>query len=122
MLGIGLNVAVRLEQLPAALRPGASADDRAGGLPAATLGQPEEELEPMLARLLAALERRLAQPAGATLSAWRTLDALRGRRITWAGGRGRAAGIDGAGRLIVALEDGGRTTLAAGEVHLQALA
>ncbi len=122
VLGIGLNVAVRLEQLPAALRPGASADDRAGGLPAATLGQPEEELEPMLARLLAALERRLAQPAGATLSAWRTLDALRGREITWVGGRGRAAGIDGAGRLIVALEDGGRTTLAAGEVHLQALA
>jgi biotin-(acetyl-CoA carboxylase) ligase len=29
-----------------------------------------------------------------------------------------AAGIDGAGRLVVELGDGGRTALSAGEVHL----
>ena len=38
--------------------------------------------------------------------------------ITWAGGTGRAAGIDGAGRLVVELAGGGRTELDAGEVHL----
>ncbi len=117
VLGIGLNVAVHLDQLPAELRGGA---ERSGpGLPAATLGLREEDIEPLLERLLAALEWRLAEPADATLAAWRERDALRGRAIAWSGGRGRAAGIDGTGRLIVELEGGGRTALSAGEVHLQ---
>jgi biotin-(acetyl-CoA carboxylase) ligase len=42
--------------------------------------------------------------------------------IGWAGGRGRAQGIDGEGRLIVALTGGGMTTLGAGEVHLESIA
>ncbi len=123
MLGIGLNVAVRLEQLPAELRPGADvgADaERAGsGLPAATLGLEPADVEPTLARLIDALDQRLAEPPHTTLEAWRARDALRGREVAWAQGRGRADGIDGEGRLVVALEDGGRTTLGAGEVHLQ---
>ena len=108
VLGIGLNVAVRLEELPAELRGSA-----------ATLGYSPRAIEPTLERLLAALERRLAEPTAATLDAWRSRDALHGREIAWGSGRGRAQGIDDAGRLIVALADGGQTILDAGEVHLQ---
>jgi BirA family biotin operon repressor/biotin-[acetyl-CoA-carboxylase] ligase len=138
VLGIGLNVAVRLDQLPAELRPGprgggpadgGSADAEpagrkpaSGGLPAATMGLTPADVEPLLARLLAALERRLSEPAATTLEAWRAADALRGREIAWAEGRGRAEGIDGEGRLMVALAGGGRTTLGAGEVHLRGIA
>lgn len=107
VLGIGLNVAVDLAELPAEVRARA-----------ATMGRPPGEIEPTLQRLLAALERRLAQPDEATLVAWRARDALSGRDIAWASGRGRAEGIDGAGRLIVALAGGGQATLQAGEVHL----
>ncbi len=107
VLGIGLNVAVDLEQLPRELRA-----------TSATLGASPAQIEPTLERLLAALELRLAEPAQATLAAWRARDALRGRAIAWASGQGRAEGIDGAGRLIVALSGGGRSTLQAGEVNL----
>jgi BirA family biotin operon repressor/biotin-[acetyl-CoA-carboxylase] ligase len=111
VVGIGINVAVRLEDLPAELRP-----------TAATLGRSEADVEPMLARLLNALERRLSDAPQATLEAWRARDALRGRTVAWTAGRtggsGRAEGIDGAGRLVIALGDGARRTLDAGEVHL----
>jgi BirA family biotin operon repressor/biotin-[acetyl-CoA-carboxylase] ligase len=115
VLGIGLNVAVRPADLPPELRGGA-----------ATLGEPSDAIEPLLTRLLAALQRWLESPLSATLDAWRARDALWGREIAWSdhepGDRfehGRAEGIDGAGRLIVVLPDGGRTTLDAGEVHLR---
>jgi BirA family transcriptional regulator, biotin operon repressor / biotin---[acetyl-CoA-carboxylase] ligase len=107
VLGIGVNVALRIDELPPELH------DTAG-----TLGLSPADLEPTLARLLAALERALALEASALLEAYRARDALRGREVTWSGGRGTAAGIDGAGRLVVALADGGRTALSAGEVHL----
>jgi len=112
VLGIGLNVAVRLEDMPPELRAG-------GARPAATMGRPPAELEPTLTRLLEALERRLAEPAEATLGSWRARDALLGREVGWSGGSGIARGLDGAGRLIVEESPGRRTTLAAGEVHLQ---
>ena len=107
VLGIGLNVAVRLEELPVELRAGA-----------ATLGYSPEAIEPLLQRLLAALRRRLAEPTAATLDAWRSRDALYGREIAWGSGRGRAQGIDDMGHLIVALAGGAHTTLDAGEIHL----
>jgi BirA family biotin operon repressor/biotin-[acetyl-CoA-carboxylase] ligase len=116
VLGIGLNVAVELEELPPELR-GAGA----GSMPAATLGAPRDAIEPMLGLLLGALERRLAEAPEATLEAWRSRDALKGREIAWAAGHGRAQGIDGTGRLVVALAGGGQRTLSAGEVHLQAI-
>jgi BirA family transcriptional regulator, biotin operon repressor / biotin---[acetyl-CoA-carboxylase] ligase len=130
VLGIGLNVAVRLERLPAELRAGGDGRTPSGsGLPAATLGLEPAEVEPTLARLLDALEQRLAEPATATLQAWRERDALGGREIAWSAAgaagqaqRGRAAGIDEAGRLIVALADGSHTTIGAGEVHLRTVA
>jgi len=107
VVGIGLNVAVRLEDLPPELRASA-----------ATLGGQSSAIEPILARLLKALEQRLAEPPQAIVKAWSERDALRGREIAWAQGRGRAAGIDAEGHLVVDLPDGKRTTLAAGEVHL----
>jgi BirA family transcriptional regulator, biotin operon repressor / biotin---[acetyl-CoA-carboxylase] ligase len=130
VLGIGLNVAVRLEQLPAELRPGGADGTHAGsGLPAATLGLTPADVEPTLARLLDALERWLNEPLEPTLEAWRARDALRGREIAWGTpgadeplGRGRADGIDETGRLVVALADGGRTTVGAGEIHLREIA
>jgi BirA family transcriptional regulator, biotin operon repressor / biotin---[acetyl-CoA-carboxylase] ligase len=108
VLGIGLNVAVRVEDLPAELRE-----------TAATMGLEPRDVESVLARLLAALERALALGTPALLDAWRARDALRGREVAWANGAGRAAGIDGDGRLVVELAGGGRTTLEAGEVHLR---
>jgi BirA family transcriptional regulator, biotin operon repressor / biotin---[acetyl-CoA-carboxylase] ligase len=107
VLGIGVNVAVQVSDLPPELHA-----------TAATLGLSRAEVEPLLQRLLRALERRLSEAAEATLAAWRELDALRAREVAWAGGSGRAEGIDGDGRLVVALADGGRTELDAGEVHL----
>jgi BirA family transcriptional regulator, biotin operon repressor / biotin---[acetyl-CoA-carboxylase] ligase len=108
VLGVGLNVAVEASDLPMELRGRA-----------ASMGLSAAEIEPTLKRLLAALARRLDDSAQATLDTWRARDALRGRTVAWASGHGRAEGIDGAGRLIVALESGGRTTLDAGEVHLE---
>jgi BirA family biotin operon repressor/biotin-[acetyl-CoA-carboxylase] ligase len=115
VLGVGLNVAVRLEELPAELRA-----------TAATLGESPAATESVLARLLPALGRRLAEPTEALLDAYRTRDALLGREIEWAAhstegrvGHGRAEGIDGEGRLVVALDGGGHTSLDAGEVHLR---
>jgi BirA family biotin operon repressor/biotin-[acetyl-CoA-carboxylase] ligase len=108
VLGIGLNVAVRIEELPVELRAGT-----------ATLGYGRDAIEPMLERLLAALTRRLAATTAQTIDAWRSRDALRGREIAWGSGRGRAQGIDAAGHLLVELDSGRLLALDAGEVHLR---
>jgi BirA family transcriptional regulator, biotin operon repressor / biotin---[acetyl-CoA-carboxylase] ligase len=107
VLGIGVNVAIRTEDLPAELHATAG-----------TLGRDPSEVESFLQDLLVSLDRALARSSSELLDAWRTRDALTGREINWSGGRGMAAGIDGEGRLVVELPDGGRTTLDAGEVHL----
>jgi BirA family biotin operon repressor/biotin-[acetyl-CoA-carboxylase] ligase len=108
VLGVGLNVALRIEDLPPELH------DTAG-----TLGLEPADVEPTLERLIAALERTLALDEATLLEAYRARDALRGREVSWATGHGRAAGIDGEGRLVVELPEGGRTALSAGEVHLE---
>jgi BirA family transcriptional regulator, biotin operon repressor / biotin---[acetyl-CoA-carboxylase] ligase len=125
VLGIGLNVAVWLRDLPDGVRR-----------TAATLGLEPTAIEPTLEQLLAALQERLETPREALLEAWQERDALRGREIAWgpsgaarpggraacaevSGGRGRAEGIDGAGHLLVRLQDGARTSLDAGEVRLE---
>jgi BirA family transcriptional regulator, biotin operon repressor / biotin---[acetyl-CoA-carboxylase] ligase len=107
VLGIGVNVALRVDELPPELHATAG-----------TLGLTPADLEPTLERLLAALERALALADPALLEAYERRDALRGQEIAWAGGRGTAAGVDAAGQLVVELADGGRTALSAGEVHL----
>jgi len=103
--GIGLNTSVRLEDMPAELRDTAT-----------TLG-----LDPgvdALAPLLEGLTRWLGATPDEVVAAWRGRDALLGRRIAWADGAGVAEGIDEHGNLVVALDDGSTTELAAGEVHL----
>jgi BirA family biotin operon repressor/biotin-[acetyl-CoA-carboxylase] ligase len=107
VLGIGVNVALRVDELPPELHATAG-----------TLGLTPADLEPTLERVLAALERALGLDDAALLETYRGRDALRGQEVAWAGGRGTAAGVDGAGRLVVELADGGRTALSAGEVHL----
>jgi BirA family biotin operon repressor/biotin-[acetyl-CoA-carboxylase] ligase len=107
VLGIGLNVALRVEDLPAELHG-----------TAATLGLQPSQRDAVLVVLLEQLERSLALSASDLLEAWRARDVLRGREVRWAGGTGTAAGVDGEGRLVVELDGGGRTALDAGEVHL----
>ena len=107
VVGIGLNVALRVDELPPELR------ETAG-----TLGLEPDDLEPVLERLLAALGRWVEADDGDVLEAIRARDALRGRSVRWAGGEGTGAGIDGDGRLKVRTA-GGEVALDAGEVHLQ---
>jgi BirA family biotin operon repressor/biotin-[acetyl-CoA-carboxylase] ligase len=107
VVGIGVNVALRLQELPADVRARA-----------ATLGLAPSAIEPLLSDLLAALARRLREQPAATLARWRALDALRGREVSWAHGRGRAAGVDDEGHLLVEMLDGAIARLEAGEVHL----
>jgi BirA family biotin operon repressor/biotin-[acetyl-CoA-carboxylase] ligase len=109
VLGIGLNVAVRIADLPPELH------DRA-----ATLGLEPAAIEPILEALLRALEHRLAQPTAALLDDVRARDALRGRPVRWVRGEGVARGIDDTGRLLVQGSHGAPVALEAGEVHLLA--
>jgi len=106
VLGVGVNVSV--VDFPAELR------DRATSLRLSGLDSSNEEV---LGRILAGLDRWLERPDPEVLAAWRSLDALRGTDVRWAAGRGRAAGINEAGALLV---DTGARVLAldAGEVHL----
>ncbi len=107
VLGVGVNVAVRPEELPPELR------GTAGGL-----GRRPDEIPEVLRTVLGALGAALALPLPALLAAWRERDALRGLPVAWAGGTGEAAGIDQEGRLLVLRADGSTTALEAGEVHL----
>jgi BirA family biotin operon repressor/biotin-[acetyl-CoA-carboxylase] ligase len=106
VLGIGLNVAVRPQDLPAELREAA-----------AGLGREPQDVEAVLADLLAVLAAWLAVPHDDVLGAFRARDALFERDVSWAAGAGVAEGIDGEGRLIVRTADG-LEHLDAGEVHL----
>jgi BirA family transcriptional regulator, biotin operon repressor / biotin---[acetyl-CoA-carboxylase] ligase len=106
VVGIGLNVAVRADEFPPELRESAG-----------TMGLGPEAIEPTLERLLEALERWITASPEAVLEAFRGIDALRGRAVWWAAAHGRAAGVDGEGRLVVET-DQGTVTLEAGEVHL----
>jgi BirA family transcriptional regulator, biotin operon repressor / biotin---[acetyl-CoA-carboxylase] ligase len=111
VIGVGVNVAIDQSEFPDDLR-----------WPAASVGH---GATPDSAR--AVLDRRLgawvdAEP-GLVAAAFRDRDALTGREVTWADGdateSGTAAGIDESGNLLVALGDGERVALGAGEVQLQ---
>jgi BirA family transcriptional regulator, biotin operon repressor / biotin---[acetyl-CoA-carboxylase] ligase len=107
VLGIGVNVAVGVDDLPVELRASAG-----------SMGLAPERVPETLQRILAALERLLGAAREAVLDAWRERDALYGRRVTWAGGSGTAAGIDEDGRLVVSVGGGAQVSLEAAEVHL----
>lgn len=106
VVGIGVNVAVRVEDFPPELR------DRAG-----TLGLEPAAIEPWLEALLGSLSVWLGAGPEAVLDAVRARDALLGQDVRWREGAGVGAGIDGAGRLVVRTESG-EVALDAGEVHL----
>ncbi len=107
VLGIGVNVAVSVSDLPADLHATAG-----------TLGLAPRDVEVVLRSLLAGLETWLGSDEGAVLSAWRARDVLLGRDVRWDGGSGVAGGVDDDGKLLVDLDGGGRSALDAGEVHL----
>jgi BirA family biotin operon repressor/biotin-[acetyl-CoA-carboxylase] ligase len=106
VVGIGLNVALRVQDVPPELRA------RAG-----TLGLEPDAIEPTLSALLRRLEAWLAVDSDTLVAAVRARDALLGRPVRWAGGRGVGAGVDAGGRLVVRTDDGD-VALDAGEVHL----
>lgn len=108
VLGIGLNVALDLDELPADVRN-----------TAATLGRPPEVIEATLQELLQALELRLRQSPEQTLADWRARDALAGSQVSWNGGEGEAQGIDDRGRLLVRAPGGELIALDSGEVSLR---
>ena len=109
VVGIGLNVATREDEFPDELAATATSLRVSGGADLAA--------EEVLGALTGALDRRLADDPAATLAAWRTRDALRGRHVRWQAGEGTAAGIDDDGALLVDTT-AGRVALDAGEVHL----
>jgi len=109
VLGIGLNVALAPQDFPPELRE-----------TAATLGLAADQIEPVLERLLRALERWVAAGEDQVLDGVRGRDALKGRRVRWASGEGVGAGIDDDGRLLVRTDSGELAALDAGEVHLGA--
>jgi BirA family transcriptional regulator, biotin operon repressor / biotin---[acetyl-CoA-carboxylase] ligase len=106
VLGIGLNAALRVEDLPSELH------DTAG-----TMGLEVADVEPTLERLLRALERWVGAGDAAVVEAFRGRDAILDRPVSWDGGEGVGAGIDGQGRLVVRTA-AGTVALEAGEVHL----
>ena len=99
VVGIGVNVSAAPPGVP----------------DAGTLGR--DDVEAVLAELLAALEARLGEPRQAALDALRARDALLGARVRWEGGEGVADGIEADGGLRVKTA-GGEQVLVAGEVHL----
>jgi len=109
VLGIGLNVATSVEELPEELREIATSIEIAAGRSPSIEGAQET--------LLGTLEARLGDERGRVLAAWSERDALRGRRIRWQDGEGVAAGVDDSGALVVDTPVG-RMALDAGEVHL----
>ncbi len=106
VLGIGLNRAVELSDLPTDLRTSAG-----------TLGESTSEVATPR-HLLRALNERLAQPPAAILSEFRLRDVLRNQPVRWSDGEGTAVGIDEQGRLMVENSRGNQVALDAGEVHL----
>lgn len=124
VLGIGLNVAAtelpeELAQIATSLALAAGGGGGAGSAASESAADDALSPEAVLERLLAALERWLAAPAPEVLAAWRSRDALLGRKIRWAEGAGTATGIDDEGELLVETPEG-RVVLGAGEVHLMA--
>jgi len=106
VLGIGVNVAVSIEELPEEVRAQAG-----------TLGLPAHAIEGWLTDLVKRLACWLQASEDEVLEAVRLRDALREQPVRWTGGSGIGAGIDGDGRLVVATSDG-RVALESGEVHL----
>ncbi len=110
VVGVGLNLSVSEQDFPEELRSRATSIGHGADVRSAT------------AALNRLVEARLLAPVEATLAELADRDALRGRPVSWSTGggeaqRGVAAGMDGAGNLLVETADG-VDSLNAGEVHL----
>lgn len=107
VLGIGINVAIEPGGFPPELRELAT-----------SLGAAPDDVEPVLAALLTALERWFAASPEEAMAVYRERDALAGNEIRWGGERGTALGVADDGRLRVRAASGDELLLDAGEVHL----
>ena len=105
VIGVGLNVDVPADAFPDELR------DTATSLESVQASK-------ALAELNRALSGWIDAPADRVLTEFRRRDQLAGRRISWEGGAGTAAGVDDSGHLLVRTDAGETVTLGAGEVHL----
>jgi BirA family biotin operon repressor/biotin-[acetyl-CoA-carboxylase] ligase len=117
VIGVGLNVAITQDDFPVELRETATSllpTEAEGGLPPG--GAPG--VGHALSALNETLGRWIVAPEDEVLDAYRTRDALCGRRISWEGGEGIADEIDERGHLVVEKDGGERVALGAGEVHL----
>jgi BirA family transcriptional regulator, biotin operon repressor / biotin---[acetyl-CoA-carboxylase] ligase len=117
VIGIGLNVAVPEDQFPAELRGQARSlapTETEGGMGPA--GAPA--VADALRELNLALGRWAEASGEDVLGPYRARDALIGRRVSWDGGTGVAAGVDGLGHLLVDVGGVAPVVLGAGEVHL----
>jgi BirA family transcriptional regulator, biotin operon repressor / biotin---[acetyl-CoA-carboxylase] ligase len=106
VVGVGLNVAVPPDAFPEELRETATSIGHGASVEGAKRALDER------------LSHWIEQPAAAVLGGFRERDALRGRRLSWEGGGGVAAGIDESGHLLVDTGEGKPVALGAGEVHL----
>jgi BirA family biotin operon repressor/biotin-[acetyl-CoA-carboxylase] ligase len=117
VIGVGLNVAIPQDDFPDELRETAISllpTEGERGLPpggAPGVHHARDRLNESLGRWVDASDEEV-------LAAFRTRDALCGRRISWDGGEGTAEEIDERGHLVVEKPDGESVTLGAGEVHL----
>lgn len=117
VIGVGLNVAIPQDGFPPELR-----ETAASILPTEAEGGVPPGGAPGVQRALVAVNECLARWVSASqeqvLAAFRSRDALTGRRISWEGGEGTAEEIDEWGHLVVEKPDGEQVALGAGEVHL----
>ncbi len=113
VVGLGVNVSQRLEDLPPRRCPAATSMLVATGV--------EHDRAPVLAALLERLERRYEEWQGGGLAALHAdlaaRDELRGRRVRVDDLEGVAAGMDADGGLVLETA-AGRRVLVAGEVTL----
>jgi BirA family biotin operon repressor/biotin-[acetyl-CoA-carboxylase] ligase len=109
VIGIGLNVGTRPNELLDELRATATSLAIASGADPGT--------DAVLDAVLGSLDEWLRARPGAVRAAWRERDVLLGTDVRWSGGQGTAAGLADSGALLVDT-DSGRVALDAGEVHL----
>lgn len=105
--GVGLNLSIGDQEFPDGIRGRATSVGGGVTLPMAVRALNEH------------VGSRLETPVEQALEEFSARDALRGRRVSWTGGEGKAAGIDRQGSLLVELPAGSLTALNAGEVHLE---
>ncbi len=127
VIGVGVNLSIAPNEFPPDLRETAvslfgSTEGCRGksrrSLPAvAPAGLPPTPFA-AVAVLNRHLDRWVAADPQETLAAWRSRDALHGRKVSWDGGSGVADGIEDSGDLVVVAGES-RVVLGAGEVHLR---